>query len=54
MGELDSKLKEILNDFDNYHDMVEEAYNHAMNKFTVKNFVDDFLKDNKILTNETR
>jgi hypothetical protein len=54
MGELDSKLKEILNDFDNYHDMVEEAYNHAMNKFTVKNFVDDFLKDNNILTNETR
>mgnify|MGYP003132140027 CR=1 FL=1 len=48
MGELGSKLKEILNDFSNYSDMIDRAYSHAINKFTVKNFVEDFLIDNKI------
>jgi hypothetical protein len=28
--------------------MIDRAYSHAMNKFTVKNFVEDFLIDNKI------
>ena len=47
MGNLGNKLNEILENYEKYHSMIEDAYQHAMKNFKVENFVNDFLVNNK-------
>tara|TARA_B100000214_G_scaffold374588_1_gene357853 strand:+ start:412 stop:1215 length:804 start_codon:yes stop_codon:yes gene_type:complete len=42
-GELSKKLNEVLNEYDSYHTMVEDTYDLAINNYTVKNFIKDFI-----------
>lgn len=43
--DLKENLNELINNFDNYKDMIESAYDHAVNNYTTKHFVDKFLRD---------
>jgi hypothetical protein len=42
-GKLKERLDEILNNYESYHDMVEKTYDLAINNYTVKNFILDFI-----------
>ena len=40
---LEETLTHVLANYSDYHDMIEETYQYAMNRYTCKHFVQDFL-----------
>jgi len=42
-GKLKERLDEILNNYESYYDMIEKTYDLAINNYTVKNFILDFI-----------
>ena len=45
---LEETLTDVLANYDQYHTMIEETYDYAMNRFTCKHFVEDFVLDGKL------
>ena len=43
-GELDLKIIEILDNYGDYEQVIENAYNRAVNNYTTKKFVENYLK----------
>lgn len=43
-NDLESKIKEILNDFEKYEHIIDNAYQRAVNNYTTKAFVNTYLK----------
>ncbi len=47
-GELERKIKEILNDFEKYKPVIENAFQKARKEYTTRSFYDKYLKELKI------
>ena len=44
-GKLEEKIKNVLSDYSKYQDIINSAYEHALENYTTENFVKLFLKD---------
>ena len=42
-ADLDKKLNHIINHYDEFDDMRQNAYNKAINNYTTKHFVENYL-----------
>lgn len=43
-GQLHDTLKDLINNYNDYHDMIDKTYDLAINNYTTKHFVNDFFK----------
>jgi len=51
INELKSTLDHVLKNYSDYYNMIENTYNYAMNKFTTKHFINDFIVNRKDFIN---